>query len=556
MRFEATIQKLSAAGDELEDTDDYDSAFTTFMGLLHQAIREARSGRQLACLFALGVLEQPTFGEAYHDDATMRALWRRVFLFRNSRNLARGIAIATYCCDQMPFGWATERPATHLREEPLATLVEQRTQLWKLTQATSPRVRAAACLAVARLPELEQPRYEEMEAGLASESAPVALGARILALAAIASRHSLPPSPHLSTYLAHPDRLVRIAAAVAIAISSRTIDDLLLPALTEALTQPEAVPVEWCALRPRDRGTREPRPLPDDWCQRAEPTPETTAYLVLTPLSWVEFKGEPTAALLRGVVECADRYPDLAGITVLRLAFPEPPPAGIVASELSAVQRVALEALAGCTSQRVRSAPGLARALSGLGVNDLADVPRLLEGTSPLFRPLPIRVGDTERRWHLGRVWRSMLLSEISVEDACEAALSLPNDEILPALLLQRNALELTIQGRRASELGLRRGQALVGLVERLVARGADVLGYVVSNAESSSMADAALAALVAAAAQGIEVPARLDGLLADALFDDSLRDAVLSRMRSILPGERVAKIVEAYEHKKASFNH
>jgi hypothetical protein len=69
-------------------------------------------------------------------------------------------------------------------------------------------------------------------------------------------------------------------------------------------------------------------------------------------------------------------------------------------------------------------------------------------------------------------------------------------------------------------------------------------------------MADAALAALVAAAAQGIEVPARLDGLLADALFDDSLRDAVLSRMRSILPGERVAHIVEAYEHKKASFNH
>ena len=299
----------------------------------------------------------------------------------------------------------------------------------------------------------------------------------------------------------------------------------------------------------------EPRPLPDDWCRRAESTPETTADLVLVPLSWVEFESQPTAALLRGVVECADRYPDLAGITVLRLAFPGPPPAGIVASELSAEQRVALEALAGCTSARVRSAPALARALSGLGLNNLEDIPLLLEGTRPLFLPLPVRVGDTERRWHLGRVWRSMLLSEVSVEDACRAALTLRNDEILPALLMQKNALEFTIQGRRASELGSRRAEALVCLVERLVARDADVLGYVVGNAESLSTADAALAALVAAATQGIEVPAQLDGLLADALFDDSLREAVLFRMRSILSKERVETIVDAYEHKKASYN-
>jgi hypothetical protein len=554
MRFEATIQRLSEAGDALEDTDDPDSAFAAFTALLHAAIREARTGQQLACLFGLRVLEQPTFGEAYHDADTLRALWRRVLRFRNARNLARGIAIATYCCDQTPFGWAAKRPAAQLRDEPLTALVEQSTQLWRLTQATSPRVRAAAWLAVARLPELDGPRHEAMEAGVASEAAPVALGARILAIGAIASRHSLPPSPRLTGYLAHPDKLVRIAAAVALAISSRTIDDRLVPAFTEALTEPEAIPVEWCALRPRDRGTSEPRPLPDDWCVRAGSTPETTAYLVLVPLSWVDFQSRPPAALLRGLVDCADRYPDLAGNTVLRIAFPAPPAAGIVASELSAEQRIALEALAGGTSSRARSAPGLTRALAALGLNDLDSVPRLLEGTGPLFRPLPIRVGDTERRWHLGRVWRSMLLSEATVEAAVEAALSLPDDEILPALLLQKNALEFTIQGRRASELGARRAQALVSLVERLVARGADVVGYVAASADSLSNADAALAALVAAAAPGIAVPAQLDGLLADALFDDSLREAVTARLHSSLPAARVEAIVSAYERKKASF--
>jgi hypothetical protein len=185
----------------------------------------------------------------------------------------------------------------------------------------------------------------------------------------------------------------------------------------------------------------------------------------------------------------------------------------------------------------------------------LEDIPRWLEGTDPRFRPLPIRVGDTERLWHLGRVWRSMLLSEVSVEDACTAALNLRNDELLPALLLQRDALELTIHGRRGSEWGERRAAALVSLVERLVARGADVLGYVVANAGSSSMADAALAALVAAAVQRLEVPATLDGLLADALFDDSLRDEVLSRMRSMLPGARVDEIVDTHARQKVSYD-
>jgi hypothetical protein len=551
MRFEATMQRLCVAGDALEDTDDYDNAFAAFELLLHRAIREARSGRQLGCLFSLGVLEQATFGEGYHDDATMRVLWGRVLRFENPRNLATGIAIATYCCDPIPSPSGDISAAN--REGRLATLIERRAQLWSLTHATSPRVRAAACLAVARLPDLERLHHEEMEAGIASESTPVALGARILATA-IASRRSPARSPRLSSYLAHPDKLVRVAAAVAIAISSGKVDELLLPALTEAVVQPESVPLEWCALRPRDPGTSEPRPLPGDWCLRAA-TPETTAYLVIALLSRIEFEGQPTAALLGGMVKSGARNRDVAGLTALRLAFPRPPAAGIAASELSPLQSSVLEALAASTSPRSGCGPALGRALSKLGMVGLEDIPRWLEGTDPRFRPLPIRVGDTERLWHLGRVWRSMLLSEVSVEDACTAALNLRNDELLPALLLQRDALELTIHGRRGSEWGERRAAALVSLVERLVARGADVLGYVVANAGSSSMADAALAALVAAAVQRLEVPATLDGLLADALFDDSLRDEVLSRMRSMLPGARVDEIVDTHARQKVSYD-
>jgi hypothetical protein len=38
-------------------------------------------------------------------------------------------------------------------------------------------------------------------------------------------------------------------------------------------------------------------------------------------------------------------------------------------------------------------------------------------------------------------------------------------------------------------------------------------------------------------------------------LFDDSLRDEVLSRMRSMLPGARVDEIVDTHARQKVSYD-
>ena len=103
---------------------------------------------------------------------------------------------------------------------------------------------------------------------------------------------------------------------------------------------------------------------------------------------------------------------------------------------------------------------------------------------------------------------------------------------------MQVNNLEYSYERSARPELGPRSAQLLITLVERLVARGADVVGYVVCNVQLLATQQSALAVLVAAKAQRVEVPGELDAEIVGGLSQSHpyMREAVLAAMKDVLP--------------------
>ncbi len=178
-----------------------------------------------------------------------------------------------------------------------------------------------------------------------------------------------------------------------------------------------------------------------------------------------------------------------------------PPPYGLVASELDATQRVALEAM----GRRTPQAP-LELQRVGLHANrgDADLVTDFLAGMMPEWRPMAVEVNGQERRWHFGPLWGATIFGQVSIEDARDAILATMTPAEAVDLVTRFTPARMTayeqIKEGRQPGVGARSGAGASHVIDAAVSlRGFDLdemMRAVAANKRSSLPAIAAVAYL------------------------------------------------------------
>jgi hypothetical protein len=188
-----------------------------------------------------------------------------------------------------------------------------------------------------------------------------------------------------------------------------------------------------------------------------------------------------------------------------------PPPYGLVASELDATQRLAVEAMGRRASQATTALRRL-----GLYADPHEDtVTPFLEATKPEWRPMAVEVDGQQRRWHFGPLWGATIFNQVSVPAARDAILAAMTPAEAVDLVTRFTDARMPAYEQIQEDAALERDQDLaLAVIDAAVARGFDLdemMRAVAANTRSGLPAIAAVAYL---RAHPGEVPAEFRGVI------------------------------------------
>lgn len=276
---------------------------------------------------------------------------------------------------------------------------------------------------------------DELREGIRSEAAP----------SRAASAHALGRCRNATA----ADALSRACAACAAGLVAGRAGARTGAALAEAIRSPREVPAQW------------------GWRWPAGQV-ESTATMAARLLGWIEVE-DPSPAIR--ALAAAPELGGFAGDALFHLAFADGAavsPFGLALPELSDDQRAAAAAFAELSTESHR--------IVELGLARREDVAPFLAGEEPPWRPLEVQTQDGLRRWHLSRIWREHVWSELPQQAAVDAlAGGIEPAALLRAICAGRRSALLQVHDRpRDAAKEVRDQQLVAAILQRLPERGFD----------------------------------------------------------------------------------
>jgi hypothetical protein len=436
----------------------------------------------------------------------------------------------------------------------------------------SPERRAAGAHALAWCRSATLADVSLVLAGATAEPDGTALGSALVTLGVLVRRLDANADAARAVAhdkLAHAEPFARACAAVALALMGETLSAEATSALTEVVLHPVPLPAGW-GWRTAAKIAYESNALA---CAVLNWAPTLAADDAARALARVELPYNAAGeAMLAGVRErigeeawrdFARAKPQHAGPceglimgALAHLAFETQgralPPHGLVASELDATQRLALEAI----GRRTPQAPD---ALQRVGLHasraDADLVTDFLAGTRPEWRPMTIEVDGQQRRWHFGPLWGATVFGRVSVPAAADAILAAMTPAEAVELVTRFSKARMTAYGQikdympfqrasltadeqaKARAVWERDQELALAVIDSAVARGFDLDEMMRAVAVNTLDWLPAIAAVAYLRAHPDSVPAEFQRIIDDGLSQTRVDEPLVSLVARLRAG-------------------
>ncbi|MFT3772979.1 MAG: hypothetical protein QM820_46950 [Minicystis sp.] len=538
-----------------------DEAMTAAADALVRAIQACADADALE-----GLLAQPQVGGLFSQGMGSLSLWPPVVdamvslaeALTHAGDAARVLGWARWACSTSPVEIVRPDVVPSLvppHREAALPAFEARAPLYRrwLGDAAAER-RAAGAHALAWCRSATPADANLVRAGANGETDGAALGSALLTLGVLVYRLGADADAARALAqdkLGHGDPFARACAAAALALMKETLSTEATSALTEVVAHRGSLPAGW--------GWRTPAKVAYETdalaCAVLNWAPTSAAEDAVRVLASVGPPHNPAGdALLAGLLahlgpdaardfartkpqQSGPGEPLLAG-ALAHLAFAArghtPPAYGLVASELDATQRAAVEAMGRRASQ---AAKALRRV--GLYADPHQDiVTDFLEGKKAEWRPIDVEVDGQLRRWHFGPLWGATIFGQVSVPAARDAILAAMTPAEAVDLVTRFTDGRMPAYEQIKDDKAWERDQELaLAVIDAAVARGFDLDEMMRAVAANNRSGLPAIAAVAYLRAHPDHVPAEFQQIIEDGAAQTQVPEPLHSLVAKLRAG-------------------